>query len=254
MSQVDSSSAKKNTELTLIAKLSRLSYQQTLKLLGSDGPKLLRAGDSWDFRIEEDVYLNEDLFRLKFPLAPGETESPPVVTISLMDPSNGRLRWNCTVCESLCEHVGAAFSFILDEKMTLGLAAPPAERVPVESLSEQELIERAIEERLERAHAERMTVKSANPEQPWTDYTVASTISGKAYRVALRGREPGDAYCSCPDFRTNTLGTCKHILHVLTKLKRRFTSAQLNRPYVRKTISLHVRYHERAALRLLLPE
>src|SRR5207302_478068 len=102
MSQVDSSSAKKSTELTLIDKLSRLSYQQTLKLLGSDGPKLLRAGDSWDFRIEEDVYLNEDLFRLKFPLAPGETESPPVVTISLMDPSNGRLRWNCTVCESLC--------------------------------------------------------------------------------------------------------------------------------------------------------
>ena len=114
MSQVDSSSAKKSTELTLIDRLSRLSYQQTLKLLGSDGPKLLRAGDSWDFRIEEDVCLSEDLFRLKFPLAPGETESPPVVTISLMDTSNGRLRWHCTVCESLCEHVGAAFSFILD--------------------------------------------------------------------------------------------------------------------------------------------
>jgi hypothetical protein len=29
------------------------------------------------------------------------------------------------------EHVGAAFSFILEEKMTLGLAAPPRERVPV---------------------------------------------------------------------------------------------------------------------------
>src|SRR6266704_6572522 len=84
-SRADSSSTKKSTELTLIDKLSRLSYQQTLRLLGSDGPKLLRAGDSWDFRIEEDVYLNEDLFRLKFPLAPGETESPPVVTISLMD-------------------------------------------------------------------------------------------------------------------------------------------------------------------------
>src|SRR5437879_12252917 len=75
MSQVDSSSAKKSTELTLIDKLSRLSYQQTLRLLGSDGPKLLRAGDSWDFRIEEDVYLDEDWFCLKFPLAPGETES-----------------------------------------------------------------------------------------------------------------------------------------------------------------------------------
>src|SRR5204862_6690902 len=103
MSRVDSSSAKKSTELTLIDKLSRLSYQQTLRLLGSDGPKLLRAGDSWDFRIEGEVYVNEDLFRLKFPLAPGETESPPVVTLSLMDRSNGRLRWNCTVCESRSE-------------------------------------------------------------------------------------------------------------------------------------------------------
>ena len=73
MSQVDSSSAKKSTELTLIDRLSRLSYHQTLKLLGSDGPKLLRAGDSWDFRIEEDVCLSEHLFRLKLPLSPGET-------------------------------------------------------------------------------------------------------------------------------------------------------------------------------------
>src|SRR2546429_10011650 len=79
----------------------------------------MRAGVSWDFRLGEDVSLNEDLSPLKWPPAPGETESPPVVTISLMDPSNGRLRWNCTVCETLCEHVGAAFSFILDEKMTL---------------------------------------------------------------------------------------------------------------------------------------
>src|SRR6201981_2911991 len=188
MSQVDSSSTKKSTELTLIDRLSRLSYRQTLKLLGSDGPKLLRAGDSWDFRIDEDVYLSEDLFRLQFALAPGETESPPVVTISLMDTSNGRLRWHCTVCEPLCEHVGAAFSFILDEKMMLGLAAPPPERVPVESLSERALIERAIEERRGRGEKERRIVKSAEPEQPWTDYAVSNTISGKTYRVAVRGR------------------------------------------------------------------
>src|SRR5258708_39563604 len=105
-----------------------------------------------------------------------------------MDPSNGRLRWNCTVCESLCEHVGAAFSFILDEKMTLGLAAPPPERVPVESLSEQELIERAIEERRERARTERMIVKSAGPEQPWADYARGNTHSGQTNPAPGRGR------------------------------------------------------------------
>ena len=179
---------------------------------------------------------------------------PVAVTIRLMSESYDRLHWSCTACESLCEHVGAAFSLILDEKMTLGLAAPPPERVPVESLGEQELIERAIEERRERARTERMTLKSSDPDQPWTDYMVASTISGKTYRVAVRGREPGDSYCSCPDFRTNTLGTCKHILHVLAKLKRRFTETQLNRPYKRRTIGVHVRYRDRAALRLLLPE
>ena len=61
MSDLDSRHTKKSTELTLIDKLSRLSYSQTLKLLGSDGPRLLRAGDKWEFRMEEDVYLGEDL-------------------------------------------------------------------------------------------------------------------------------------------------------------------------------------------------
>jgi superfamily II DNA or RNA helicase len=255
MNTLESRSTKKSTELTLIDKLSRLSYQQTVQLLGNNAPKLLRNGGKWDFRIEEDVHLGPDLFRLKFPSAAAESESAPlIVTITLAEPSYGRLQWHCTRCRSLCEHVGAAFAFILDEKMTLGLAAPPPERVPVESLSDEELVERAVEERRERACAERMRVKSADPEQPWTDYAVSSTVSGKTYRVAVRGCEPGDSYCSCPDFRTNTLGTCKHILHVLAKLNRRFAAAQLRRPYKRKTISVHVRYGDKMALRLLLPE
>ncbi|HEY2382086.1 MAG TPA: DEAD/DEAH box helicase [Terriglobia bacterium] len=254
MNELDSRATKKSTELTLIDKLSRLSYQQTLKLLGNDSARLLRSGDKWDFRIEEDVCLSPDFFRLRFPAEPDGSESArAAVTISLADPAYGRLQWHCTRCESLCRHVGATFAFILDEKMALGLSAPPPERVPIESLSEQELIERAIEERRERARAERMTVRSADPDQPWTDYAVSSTVSGKTYRVAVRGREPGDSYCACPDFRTNTLGTCKHILQVLTKLNRRFTAAQLKRPYKRKTIGVHVRYGDRASLRLLLP-
>lgn len=65
--KVDSNSTKKSTELTLIDKLSRLSYQQTLRLLGSDAARLLQAGNKWDFRIEDDAYLGPDLFRLKFP-------------------------------------------------------------------------------------------------------------------------------------------------------------------------------------------
>src|SRR5213594_3728606 len=99
MSELNPASTKKSKNLTLIDKLSRLSYQQTLKLLGSDAPKLLRAGDKWDFRIEEDVYLGPDLFRLKFPQAAGESDAARVIVmISLMDPSYCRLQWRCTAC------------------------------------------------------------------------------------------------------------------------------------------------------------
>ena len=51
---------------------------------------------------------------------------------------------------------------------------------------------------------------------------VASSSSGKSYRVALRGWQLGESYCSCPDFRKNTLGTCKHIPHTLAKAEKRF--------------------------------
>ncbi len=255
MSQSGSSATKKSTQLSLSDKLSRLTYAQTVKLLGSDGVRLLRPGDKWDFTLEQDAYVGEDFFRLKFPSDGGGNESPRiVVTIWLAEDAHDRLQWRCTACQSLCEHIGAAFSVILDEKMSLGLAAPPQERIPVESLSETELVERAIEERLERALSERMTFKPADASQPWTDYTATSRVSGKSYRVAVRGRNPGDSYCSCPDFRTNTLGTCKHILQVLAKLKRRFPAAALNRPYKRTNISLHIQYREHARLRLLLPE
>jgi SNF2 family DNA or RNA helicase len=149
--------------------------------------------------------------------------------------------------------VGAAFSLILEEKLALGLAAPPKPRVPMESLGEAELVAKALAERAERARAEKMLVKSADGSRPWTDYTVTSRLSGKTYRVSIRGLQAGDSYCSCPDFRTNTLGTCKHVLHVLQKIKRRFTAAELKKPYRRKHLALHLRYDGDVTLRLLLP-
>ena len=124
---------------------------------------------------------------------------------------------------------------ILEEKTLLGLAEPPPDRVPVGRLEDEQLVCRALGERKQRAREERMTVRSADPKRPWTDYRVTNASSGRSYRVALRGRERGESYCSCPDFRKNTLGTCKHVLHVLDKVKRRFTRAQLNRPYRRRS-------------------
>ncbi|OYV88468.1 MAG: helicase, partial [Planctomycetia bacterium 21-64-5] len=240
--------------LTLRDKLSRLTFLEAAKLLGPEGKRLIQtSGNLWSIKIDQHVHLGDDLFRLRIP---GESVNgqPVIVTITLMAEARDRLHWNCTACDGVCQHVGAAFSLILEDKTPLGLAAVPPKRVAVASLSEEDLIAKALAERLERAKAEKMKLEAADPARPWTDYTVTNRLTGKSYRVALRGLEPGDSYCSCPDFRTNTLGTCKHVLHVIHKIKRKFNAAELRRPYRRKHIGLHLRYERDVTLRWLLPD
>lgn len=52
----------------------------------------------------------------------------------------------------------------------------------------------------------------------WSDFTVSNPESKTSYRIAIRGTETGDNFCQCLDYRTNTLGTCKHIEWALVKL------------------------------------
>ena len=227
-------------------KLSHLSFRQACKLLGPEGEKLIRAGGIYDIDLTEQVTVGRDLFSLDL----GEA----VVTIELDPEKNKRLNFQCSVCTIACDHLGALFSLILEEKMALGLAAPPPERVPIESLSDEELVRQAIGERTERARTEKMRLKSLNGKALWTDYIVTNAASGKSYRVALRGWERGESYCSCPDYRKNTLGTCKHILHVADKMKNRFNKAVRGTLYEIKDIAIYLRYDEELELHVLIPE
>lgn len=226
-------------------RLSRLNYTTACQLLGENGKELIKLGGTHEIRLDEQVYVGEDLFRLTLPNA--------VVTITAMAEARNRLRFNCTSCEAMCEHVGAALALILEEKMLLGLAAPPRERVPIESLSEDKLIEQALAERRERARTENMSISSTNPNRLWTDYLVTNRTSGKTYRVALRGWERGQSYCTCPDYRKNTLGTCKHIMRVIRKIRKRFSVGACRRPFVPKDLAVYLQHGEELELRLLAP-
>ncbi|HBI45741.1 MAG TPA: helicase SNF2 [Planctomycetales bacterium] len=55
----------------------------------------------------------------------------------------------------------------------------------------------------------------------FSDFQVVNPQSKGVYRVAIRGERPGDNFCTCPDFATNSLGTCKHIEFTLAKLRRK---------------------------------
>ena len=232
--------------IALKDRLSHLTYREACKLLGPEGERLIRQGGKYDFDISEQVTWGDDFFRLNL----GEA----TVTLSLTSEKPKFLRFVCSECSEVCEHVGAAFSLVLEEKLSLGLSAPPPEKQPVESLSDEELVKLAIEERAERAKTEKMQLKSMNREELWTNYTLTSHSSGKSYRVALRGWERGDSYCSCPDFRKNTLGTCKHLLHTIQEVKKRFSKAVKEKPYQVKNIGVHLRYGEETELRILVPD
>src|SRR5262249_10533305 len=58
-------------------------------------------------------------------------------------------------------------------------------------------------------------------ERIFSEFEVTNPQSKSSYRVHIRGPLPGDNYCSCPDFATNTLGTCKHIEFTLAMLERK---------------------------------
>ena len=87
---------------------------------------------------------------------------------------------------------------------------------------------------------------------PWGDYGVQST-SGASYRVALRGPGLFDNYCSCPDFSSNTLGTCKHIESLLAQQGARRRSSLKTTRYERERASLSLHYGGSLGVRLNLP-
>jgi superfamily II DNA or RNA helicase len=55
----------------------------------------------------------------------------------------------------------------------------------------------------------------------FSEFSVFNPDSRRRYRVVIRGAQAGDNHCSCPDFATNDLGTCKHIEFTLAQISAR---------------------------------
>jgi len=97
--------------------LSRLGYADVKRALGPSCDGLLREGGRQEIDLETQVRLDEK----RFTLVLGRS----VATIHLADDRNKRIAFACTTCAAPCAHVGAAFSLVLEEKLALGLSAPP---------------------------------------------------------------------------------------------------------------------------------
>jgi SNF2 family DNA or RNA helicase len=115
------------------------------------------------------------------------------------------------------------------------------------------LREEQIDLRRERAKAARFRIAKLDGKGYFGTYSVTNPVSRGQYKVTIRGFDVGDNRCSCPDYKSNTLGTCKHIEAVLAHIA---TEAPAN---VRKRKAAVIRpeitldYGERLTLRLRLP-
>jgi hypothetical protein len=66
----------------------------------------------------------------------------------------------------------------------------------------------------------------------FSEFRVSNPVSKSSYRVAIRGLGPGGNFCSCPDYATSELGTCKHLEFTLARLeKKRGARAAFARGY-----------------------
>ena len=75
-------------------------------------------------------------------------------------------------------------------------------------------------------------IENLTGEPFFSEFRVSNPASKSSYRVAIRGKGPGGNFCSCPDYATNELGTCKHIEFTLGWLeKKRGAKAAFARGY-----------------------
>ncbi len=115
------------------------------------------------------------------------------------------------------------------------------------------LREEQIDIRRRRAAQEQLRVQNLGRNRVFSDYLVSNPTSGGQYRVSIRGFDLGDNTCECPDFRTNTLGTCKHVEAVLAALKDE-TPPQLRRRKAAITHpEIYLQYGEQLRIGLHLP-
>ncbi len=90
---------------------------------------------------------------------------------------------------------------------------------------------------------QKFRLKNLGDRPAFSEFLVNNPQSRNTYRVTVRGRRPGQNSCTCPDFATNSLGTCKHVEFVLARLERnREAVRELKAGYRPASSEIYLRY------------
>ena len=114
-------------------------------------------------------------------------------------------------------------------------------------------IQEQIERRRERAREEILKIANKGSHPVFSLFEVKS-ISGRAYRVEIRSLDEMQNSCTCPDYKTNLIGTCKHIEGVLIHLQaehgEKLKKLSAERP---RGTQIYLHYGTEITVRVVLP-
>ncbi|MCK9422761.1 MAG: DEAD/DEAH box helicase [Bacteroidales bacterium] len=94
-------------------------------------------------------------------------------------------------------------------------------------------------------------IKKLDGHPVFSDYSVYNPETKNIYKVAIRNNDQVMNFCTCLDFKTNHLGTCKHIEAVLLKIQTTPRLASLlEKGYTPPYTSVYLQYGKERKVRL----
>jgi len=112
-----------------------------------------------------------------------------------------------------------------------------------------------VERRRERAREEILKIANKGSHPVFSLFEVKSAVSGRTYRVEIRSLDEMQNSCTCPDYKTNLISTCKHIEGVLIYLQEahgeKLQKLVAERP---RGTQIYVHYGLDVTVRLALPQ
>jgi len=115
-----------------------------------------------------------------------------------------------------CKHVVAALFDIMENQME----SQESEEISMEDetayFSKDEIKEQALSDRNKRAELEKFTIIRG---EMIKGYHKVINQNHKEYQLCIHDPNIGTGHCSCPDYLTNGLGTCKHLRTICSSLK-----------------------------------
>ena len=116
-----------------------------------------------------------------------------------------------------------------------------------------DMLQEQIERRRKRGTEELAKIVNQGQHSVYSTFEVTSA-SGRVYTVQVRSLTERLNTCTCPDYRTNTIGTCKHIEGVLANLAKEFADQWEELIAQAPPITqMYVRHAERTTVRVTLP-